>query len=123
MPRFALFFLAADVLFGQSGGMITGTITDQDGAVVPGVKLRAINLDTDAVFEVGASQTGNFVVSVPPGEYNILVEQPGFKKVTKSALQVEGNTSLRVDIVLMSAASPRPRLIHPILVPPLIKRE
>lgn len=104
MPRFALSFLAAAVLLGQSGGAITGTITDQSGAVVPGVKVQATNLDTEAVFAGGTSRTGYFAFSVPPGKYNIVVEQPGFKKVTKSALQVQGNTSLRVDIKLLPGA-------------------
>jgi hypothetical protein len=102
--------------------VITGTITDQSGAVVLGVKVQAINLDTDAVFAGGTSRTGYFVFSVPPGEYNIVVEQPGFKKVTKSALQVQGNTSLRVDIQLMPLLRP-PRLIFPIKVPILLKLE
>jgi hypothetical protein len=126
MTRFALSFLAAAVLFGQSGrviqggatGVITGVITDQSGAVVPRVKVQAINLHTDGVWVGETSRTGVFVVSVPPGKYNIVVEQPGFKKVTRSALQVDGNTSLPVDIRLM--LNDTPRLIHPLSVPKVL---
>jgi hypothetical protein len=72
MTRFALSFLTAAVLFGQSGGLIpgviTGVVTDQSGAVVPRVKVQAIDLHTDAIWVGETSRTGSFVVSVLPGE-------------------------------------------------------
>jgi uncharacterized membrane protein len=121
-PRLIPLSMVKPTHIGLSDGMINGTITDQTGAVVPGVNVQAINLDTQAVFAAETSPIGYFVVSVPPGKYSIVVEQPGFEKVTKSALQVQGNTPRHVDITIMELPLP-PRLIPLIMVSPMLKAE
>ncbi len=92
--------LVAAVAFAQIGSTITGTITDPSGAVVPNAPLQVKNTDTGAVFAGGTSATGNFVIVVPPGTYELTVKQPGFKQVVLKNLLVGAETSVRQDVKL-----------------------
>ena len=63
-----VFSLAA---FAQSTGTITGTIEDPAGAVVPGAPVEVKNMDTGTIYKGGASGTGNYVIPVPVGNYEL----------------------------------------------------
>jgi carboxypeptidase family protein len=53
--------LAACFAFPQSnGGTITGKITDQDGATVSGVSIRAKNLNTGTAYKATSSGFGDY---------------------------------------------------------------
>jgi len=90
-----LIFLAAVSAFGQANrGSITGTVQDQSGAVVPNVPVEARNVETGAVFAAGASTTGNFVIPVPAGSYELSVTAAGFKKFVQTGVPVvEGSAT------------------------------
>jgi hypothetical protein len=93
-----LFALAA---FGQGGqGSITGTITDPQGAASPNASIDIKNVETGEVFHGGASSTGNYVVPVPAGKYEMTVTAPGFKKYVRSNLEVQVATATRQDVRL-----------------------
>src|SRR5262249_13616683 len=83
----ACLFLFALSACGQNG-YITGTITDSSGAVAPNVAVEAKNSDTGAVFQGGTSSTGNYVISVPAGKYQLTVSATGFKKYVRSNIVV-----------------------------------
>ena len=98
--------LAALVAFGQTDrGSITGTILDPAGAVVPGAAISVKNSDTGAVFAGGTSATGNYVVSVPAGKYELTITVPGFKKYVRSNLSVIVATDTRQDVTLEVGAA------------------
>jgi hypothetical protein len=98
-----LFALAA---FGQGDrGSITGTITDPSGGVAPNASIDVRNSDTGAVFHGGTSGTGNYVIPVPTGKYELTVTAPGFKKVVRTNVQVEVATDTRQDIKLELGAT------------------
>src|SRR5580692_4954074 len=93
-----LFTLAA---FGQGNrGSITGTITDPQGGVTPNASIDVKNMDTGEVFHGGASSTGNYVVPVPTGRYELTVTAAGFKKYIRENLEVVGATDTRSDVRL-----------------------
>jgi hypothetical protein len=47
------------------------------------------------------NESGNYLFpNLPPGGYSVTVEQAGFKKVTRTGVDVQVNTSPRVDLVL-----------------------
>ena len=73
---FLLFFTLA--AYGQVGS-ITGTITDPGGASVANLSIEAKNSQTGAVFQGGTSTTGNYVIRVPAGAYELTGQAPGFK--------------------------------------------
>ncbi len=95
---FLLFALAA---YGQGDrGSVTGTITDPSGGVTPNASIDVKNVDTGAVFHGGASGTGNYVIPLPAGKYQMTVTVPGFKKYVRENVQVQVASATRQDIVL-----------------------
>jgi hypothetical protein len=97
----AALVLAGTIAFGQSAnGTITGTIADPGGAVVAGAMIEVKNTDTGVVSRGGTSNTGNYVLSVPSGTYEITVTVAGFKKYVQSNVQVVTSTDTRRDVVL-----------------------
>src|SRR5581483_8601865 len=87
--------------FAQSNqGTITGTISDPAGAVVQGAQLEVRNSNKGVVYSGGTSNTGNYVIVVPAGIYEITVTVPGFKRFLQSNVQVVVATDTRKDISL-----------------------
>jgi hypothetical protein len=71
---------------------IVGTVTDPAGAVIGSANVTAINIATNEGRTVKTTDTGDFVVSLlPPGQYNLTVEAPGFKKAATSLTLVAGD--------------------------------
>ncbi len=98
-----LFALAA---FGQGNrGSLTGTITDPQGGVTPNASIDVKNQDTGELFHGGASNTGNYLVPVPVGKYQLTVTASGFKKYVRENLEVVGATDTRVDVRLELGAT------------------
>src|SRR5579863_7401900 len=84
-----LVFLTAAALLAQSNqGTITGTISDPAGAVVPTAQIEAKNADTGLIYRGGTSGSGNYVIAVPSGTYEITVSATGFKKYVQQNVQV-----------------------------------
>src|SRR3984957_11701864 len=86
-------------------GPITGTTSDPAAAVVPGAQLEVKNTATGVVYRGGTSGTGNYVLSVPAGTYEISVNAPGFKKFVESNVQVVVATDTRKDVTLQVGAA------------------
>jgi hypothetical protein len=102
-----LVLLTAATLFAQSNqGTITGTISDPAGAVVPTAQIEVKNIDTNVVYRSGTSATGNYVLSLPAGTYEISVSATGFKKFVQQNVQVVVAVDTRKDVKLeLGAAS------------------
>jgi hypothetical protein len=87
--------------FGQTGGTITGLISDPAGAVVANAPVEAKNMATGVVVSVATSATGNFTFGdLPAGTYEIDVAVPGFKKHVRTGITVEQLQTTRVDVAL-----------------------
>lgn len=101
------FFLAAGAVFAQSNkGSITGTVTDSAGALMPGVRIEARNVETDVPFQVASSATGTYTIAqLPAGTYQISVSLPGFKQYTRTGILVADSQIIRIDIVMVMLAS------------------
>jgi hypothetical protein len=102
----ALVFLTAMAVFAQSNqGRITGTISDPAGAVVPTAQIEIKNTETGVVYRGGTSATGNYVLPVPSGTYEITVSAAGFKKFVQQTVQVISASDTRKDIRLEIGAA------------------
>jgi Carboxypeptidase regulatory-like domain len=74
--------LSATFSWSQTGtSTIRGTVTDSQGAVVPGATLTLTNVATNAVRTTKSNESGSYVFDlIPPAEYRLEVEAKGFKK-------------------------------------------
>src|SRR5579871_2672347 len=102
LPRMSvsLFFISITAFAQSDRGTITGTIFDPAGAVVAGVPVEVRNVETGAQYEVGSSATGNYVVQVPAGSYELSVAAAGFKKYVRQNIAVPVAQTLRIDVTL-----------------------
>src|SRR6266566_9007086 len=74
-----LFALAALPQTQITTGTIQGTVTDANGAVVPGANVEIKNLDTNLSRTLTTDDGGRFVaLALPPGNYSVTVSKQGF---------------------------------------------
>jgi hypothetical protein len=94
-------FLLSALAFAQSNqGTVTGTLSDPTGAVIPNASIDVKNIGTGVVYRGGTSSSGNYLVSVPAGNYEITVNVTGFKKFVQQNVQVIVATDTRRDVTL-----------------------
>jgi hypothetical protein len=102
----SLLFLTV-VLRAQDVASITGVITDQTGAVVPGVKVTLENAETGATYTTVANEVGSYTLNeVKPGPgYKIEFSHAGFKDVVVSGLymNVDATRTQNATLTLGSA--------------------
>lgn len=85
----------------QITGRIVGIISDTSGAAVPRAEVVIANAGTGITFQTASNDQGYYVVpALPSGSYSIRVEVAGFKKLDRSGINLEGNQTARVDVVL-----------------------
>ena len=98
----ALALVGASLVFGQqSSGTITGTVTDPQGAVVPGAQIVARNTATNAAFSATTNESGFYTApGLPVGEYEISAESEGFKKTLRTGVTLQVNESAQVNLTL-----------------------
>jgi hypothetical protein len=102
LAAFALSFSVAAILYGQAGtGTITGTVTDQTGAVVANAAIEAKSAETGVVYPTQSTSTGNYTLTqLPVGAYEISVKVTGFKSYAHTMLRVQAAQTLREDVQL-----------------------
>ncbi len=88
---------AAQVIFGT----VVGTVTDQSGAVVPGVNVKITSLATNETRSIPTSAAGTYSFpSLTAGLYRIEVQASGFKQFVRNNVEVRVDTTTRVDVAL-----------------------
>ncbi|HWW59818.1 MAG TPA: carboxypeptidase regulatory-like domain-containing protein, partial [Thermoanaerobaculia bacterium] len=105
------------VAFAQSSnGSISGSVTDDSGAAIPGVTVTATNLATGATRSAQSNTTGYFQIALlPPGAYGVTGELDGFRAVKLDSVIVnvgsDVSLSLKMQVgvaetVTVTAAAP-----------------
>jgi outer membrane receptor protein involved in Fe transport len=93
-------------VFGQvDQGAITGTVTDETAALVPGAQVKVTNTDTN--FQVQTTTDSRGVYTFQPiriGRYTLEVSAAGFAKAIRKDLELRVNQRLGVDITLQIGA-------------------
>jgi hypothetical protein len=94
--------IAAPAAYAQStSGSISGTVTDPNGAVVPGAKILATHEPTKRDYATVSTEAGIYVFpNLPVGPYTITVEHPGFKKLARSNIEVRVGLRQTLDLQL-----------------------
>lgn len=103
----ALFLACAFLSMGQTGlATLTGTVTDQTGAVLANATINAKHVGTGTALTGTSSATGNYTISqMPIGLYEIVVEQAGFKTYRREGLTLGSAQNMRLDIGLEVGAT------------------
>jgi hypothetical protein len=86
---------------GQNFGEITGTVTDQSGAVMVGSTITITSAATNQVRRVVTNENGAY--SAPylvPGVYNVAVTNPGFKSADRPGVDLQVGAVARINFVL-----------------------
>ncbi|MGH9721746.1 MAG: carboxypeptidase regulatory-like domain-containing protein [Bryobacteraceae bacterium] len=82
----------------QTFGEISGEVRDQSGAVVAGARIVITNVANNATREATSNDSGIYAFpALVPGIYNLRVEKPGFKAVTRNAVEIQVQQNARID--------------------------
>ena len=99
-PSIAAAFLIA-TLNAQTTGVITGTVTDTSGAVVPRAKVLVRNTGTSEARELQTNESGVYVAyALPVGTYDAEATATGFKKSSRTGIQLSVADRLGINFVL-----------------------
>src|SRR5690349_9413485 len=81
----AISILITGILEAQSErGTIRGTVTDSSGSIMPGVTVKATNLDTGIETTTVTTDSGLYsIAQLKPGNYRVEAERSGFKKLKR----------------------------------------
>jgi hypothetical protein len=92
-------------------GTILGTVTDPNGAVVPGAEVMAINVGTGIMRSTVADADGNYTITeLPIGNYEIRAQKSGFQRTKVTGVIVEVAGDRRVDVT-MAVSGPETEVI------------
>src|SRR5258708_37646337 len=87
-------------------GAVTGTVVDQQGAVVPNAKVTVTDLGTALKLETKTDQRGVYVFSpLKIGHYSINVSAPGFSATNVTDFQLQVNQRPGLNITLQVGAT------------------
>ncbi|MGH9614410.1 MAG: carboxypeptidase-like regulatory domain-containing protein, partial [Bryobacteraceae bacterium] len=97
-----LLFFAASVSHAQTTfGSIVGNVTDASGSAVPTTDVTLTNLGTNEKRIAATNSDGLYqFVNLPPGQYSVGVEKAGFKRVLRSPVTVQTQTTIKIDLTL-----------------------
>lgn len=80
---------------------LLGSVTDKSGAAVPNASVQIVETATGITHLDTTNESGNYTFpDLTPGTYTVSVSAPGFAKETRPNVDVQVNTSTRVDLTL-----------------------
>src|SRR5262249_7826041 len=101
-----LMLLCSVGVWAQSTGSISGVVTDESGAVIPGAGVSVTNTQTGVSVKGTSLEDGKFLFgSLLPGSYVPSAEMPGFKRYSGSAIEVHVGDRLTLTIALQVGAT------------------
>lgn len=98
----ACILAAAAPLRAQSGdGSLRGVVKDPQGLVLPGVTVTASAPSLIKPAVAVTDNTGYYrIINLPPGEYRLTAELPGFAKYEQAGIQLRAGANYTIDIQL-----------------------
>jgi len=77
---------------------ITGTVTDDSGAVVPAVEVTATDKATNVATKATSNQDGIYVIpNLVPGAYSVEFRKDGFERVLRESVTLQSTEIARLD--------------------------
>jgi hypothetical protein len=85
---------------------LSGTVTDNTGAVVLGAKITVQNASSKVARKVVTDKSGFFSLSeLPAGNYNVIAEAPGFQRWAGIGIVLHSSDNKTIDIALKVGAA------------------
>lgn len=89
----------------QDRGTITGSVLDTSGGAIAAARVTLANPATGLRQTMESNEDGSYTfVQLPAGRYSVTAEKEGFRKAEASSLQVQVNTTARLDFHLQVGA-------------------
>src|SRR5688572_27087156 len=94
--------LCAQTLHAQeTRGQIFGRVGDQSGAAVVGASIAITNVDINTTTKLSSNSTGYYEANLLlPGNYQVSVEAPGFKRSVRTGLSVQVGSKVETSVDL-----------------------
>jgi Carboxypeptidase regulatory-like domain/TonB dependent receptor len=101
-----LLFLALGAARAQTTeGSIRGYIRDEQGGVLPGVKVTAKSEQSPTPLSAVSDREGQYrLLDVPPGTYELMSEMPGFEKLVRANIIIHAGLNVTIDMALKVGA-------------------
>jgi hypothetical protein len=106
--RFALLVLAVSAAFSQvsTTSRLSGTVTDPQGAAVPGATVTVVQPATGQSFQETSDEKGYWALpSLPTGVYKVTITHAGFKSTTNENVTLDAGVPATVDMKLELGAT------------------
>ncbi len=98
------FFVASSAIAQNFRGGISGILTDESGAVVPGAAIKATNQATGLSYSTASSSAGEFgFQDLPLGDYTVVVSQSSFSTLTVNGVRVSAGAVFNLPLKLRVA--------------------
>jgi Carboxypeptidase regulatory-like domain len=90
---------AGNVLAQGGSGSLRGTVTDEQGAAMPGVTVTATSPALLSPSVAVSDTSGNYrIINLPPGDYTIAAELTGFSVFRREGILLRAGANFQVDI-------------------------
>src|SRR6185369_10177554 len=85
IPTAAIWWLTASAVFAQSfGASVGGVVSDETGAVLPGVTVTVTHVSNGRTVAMTTEEHGDYrAVALQPGDYQFVVERSGFMPASR----------------------------------------
>ena len=96
------FFMSALCILAQSTfATITGSVTDPNGAMVPGVQIEATHVATNYKYTATSNEAGQYtLVNIREGSYTVHAKAAGFREFVAQGVDLAGRDVRRIDVKL-----------------------
>ena len=98
----ALIGLGSGLVLGQTTtAIISGTVTDETGGVLPGAEVSVLNVGTGAVRDTVSDDAGRYrVPELAPGNYEVSGSLVGFRTIVRSGITLTVGRHAQVELSL-----------------------
>src|SRR2546423_8100371 len=101
LAMLGILFTPVNAAAQAANGALVGNVRDESGAAVPGATITAIETRTNISRSAVSNETGNYSFNnLASGVYRVEAELVGFTKSAREGVEVDVNTTVRVDISL-----------------------
>jgi hypothetical protein len=89
------------VAFAQESGRLEGTVTDPQGAAIPGAEIHVVNIASGQAFQTTSDERGQWVLPfMAAATYRVRVSSAGFKVATVENVKIDAGAPATVNVKL-----------------------